>query len=102
MTTNKMANPCVLYEYTSTSDPELGNPESEDESEGKSGDESEVDEDNENQDNKHISWLVLGTTIGVPIVTLTICLTIYFMDKCLRSSPYDIPTSNRSEIYFGL
>ena len=95
-----MANSCVLFEDTSTSDPELGNPESEDESEGKSEDESEVDEDNQNQDDKHISWLVLGTSIGVPIVTLTFCLTIYLTDKYL-GSPYN-PHFNRSESNFGL
>ena len=80
-----MANPCVLYEDTSTSDAELGNSDPKDESE----DESEVDEDNQNQDDKHISWLVLGTSIGVPIVTLTFCLTIYLTDKYL-GSPFTI------------
>ena len=98
-----MANPCVVYEDTSTSDPELGNPEDEDESEGEPEDEaeneSEVDVD---QDNKPISWLVLGTSIGVPIVTLTFCLTIYLTDKYL-GSPYNTPTiSNWSGIFFGL
>ena len=97
LASNKMANPCVLFEDTSTSDfeaadPELGSSESEED--------SEVDEDvNETQDENRISWLVLGTAVGVPIVTLTFCLALYLTDKYLESPNTN---SNVRDIYYFL
>ena len=56
LATNKMSNPCVLFEDTSTSDFEAADPEH---GSSESEEESEVDEDvNETQDEKRISWLV--------------------------------------------
>ena len=102
LASNKMAkaNPCVLYEDTSTSDfeardPELGSSESEED--------SEVDENvNETQDENRISWLVLGTAVGVPIVTLTFCLALYLTDKYLESLESPNTNSNVRDIYYFL
>lgn len=84
LATNKMSNPCVLFEDTSTSDFEAADPEY---GSSEPEEESEVDEAvNETQDEKRISWLVLGTAVGVPIVTLTFCLAVYLADKFLGSN----------------